>query len=135
MKIESLFRESLIYCSNTETVQNFIADLLTPTEKIVLSKRLAIAYLLEKGFSYETIEDILKVTSSTVGTISLMLKHRGTGIRTIFNKVQRNRQVKNILEELGELAIELMGRGKGGNWKETKAYLYQRKLEKKSPMR
>ncbi len=45
-------------------------DLLTKTEKIMLSKRLAVIVMLDNKESIYAIENILKVSSSTVGRMS-----------------------------------------------------------------
>jgi Trp operon repressor len=45
---------------------NLLDDLLSPTEKIVLAKRLAIALLLAKDYGYEEIKEILHVSMPTI---------------------------------------------------------------------
>src|SRR3989338_8494868 len=97
-KITQLFEECLVACSSKDATKNFIDDILTPTEKVVLSKRLAIAFLLDKGYGYETIKSLLKVSFATIGMVSVNLKLKGSGLRKIFEKVKRNRQVKSTLE-------------------------------------
>jgi uncharacterized protein YerC len=43
-----------------------IGDLLTPTEKIMLAKRIAIILMLNEGYSFKAIERTLKITPATV---------------------------------------------------------------------
>ncbi len=133
-KIDSLLIESLTTFSSKEAVSDFISDLLTPTEKIVLSKRLAIAYLLIKGYSYNIIKSTLKVSSPTIGAISIILKNKGQGLRNAINKISQRRGVKNIFTEIGEIAIDLLGKGKGGDWKTTKFFEHQREKERQHPL-
>jgi len=53
----------------------FLSDFLTDAEHEVFSKRLAIAYWLKKGRSYNNIKRNLKVSSATIAaTIHLMKK-------------------------------------------------------------
>jgi uncharacterized protein YerC len=132
-KIQTLLTHSLSFCTNQKAVSDFIDDLLTPTEQIVLSKRLAIAYLLEKGYSYAVIKDLVKVTNSTIGAVSLMLKKQGNGLRSIFDKVKKDKDITKVFEELGDFAIELIGMGKGADWKNTKSILARRKQSRQTP--
>src|SRR3990167_9033795 len=41
-------------------------EILTPTERIMLAKRIAIIFMLKKNYSFETIWRTLKVSPSTV---------------------------------------------------------------------
>ncbi len=59
--------ENLVRNGKTKLIFNCI---MTSTEKIMLSKRLAIIILLDQGESIYAIENTLKVSSSTVARIS-----------------------------------------------------------------
>lgn len=50
-------------------VASLIDSLFTQTERLMLAKRLAIAVLLEKEFSYKKISGLLKVSSVTIGFV------------------------------------------------------------------
>lgn len=43
--------------------------LMTPTERIMFSKRLAIICMLGEGYTFEDIQEILRVSPSTIGRI------------------------------------------------------------------
>ena len=133
-KIDNLFIESLNSCSSKETLRNYLDDLITPTEKVMLSKRLAIVYLLEKNYPYNLISSTLNVSTSTIGRISLNLKYKGKGVRKVIKTLSRRKELKNFFQSLGDAVIELLGKGKGGDWKSTGKYLYQRNKERKSPI-
>src|SRR3989338_7244626 len=45
---------------------NLVNDLLTYTERIMVSKRIAIILMLNEGYSFRAIESALKVTLQTV---------------------------------------------------------------------
>ena len=49
--------------------QKFAFELLTHTERIMLAKRLAIICMLGEGYSFEDIQETLRVSPSTVGRI------------------------------------------------------------------
>jgi len=56
-------------CSNERELEDLFDSLFTKTERFMLSKRLAIAVLLERGLSYSGISRILKVSSVTIGLV------------------------------------------------------------------
>ena len=55
----------LNFRSKKEAAQ-LMDNLLTPTEKIMLAKRIAIVLMLSEGYSFKGIEKSLKVTPQTV---------------------------------------------------------------------
>ena len=55
-RILDLFWTSLSSLSAKDKVSLFLDDLLSPTEKLMLSKRVAIAFMLMKGYDYPTID-------------------------------------------------------------------------------
>lgn len=57
----------------------FLENFLTQTEYVALSKRLAIAFYLDKGLSYEKIKKMLKVSSATVATVAEEIKKKPEG--------------------------------------------------------
>lgn len=62
---------------NTHDTQAVLSDLLTDTELVSISKRLAIAYWLTKGRSYGNIKNNLKVSSATIALVQQHLKSPG----------------------------------------------------------
>ena len=96
----------------------------------MLAKRIAIAYLLIKGYSYTTIESTLKVSDSTIGYIALILKTKGNGLRKIIKKLESHKQWKNLLDDLGELALQIFGSSSLIHNKSLTTFKYQRRLNK-----
>jgi Trp operon repressor len=79
----------------------FVSDLLTPTEQTMISKRLAIAFLLlRKDFDYREIAKTLKVSTATVARVNMVLNTRGAGYRNILGKVIKDESIKLILGEI-----------------------------------
>ena len=60
-RIFEVFIKTIVDLKKPIDVQNFLNDLLSPVERIMLIKRLAIAILLTKGYTYEKIDETLKV--------------------------------------------------------------------------
>lgn len=133
-RLHDLLLETVVACSSKIETAEFLDDLLSPTEKIMLAKRLAIAYLLSKKLPYRTIAQTLKVSISTIGNIALMLKIQGKGFRKAVDKIMKNEKWKLFYQELGDTVIKLIGKGKGGNWRATNSILHQRKQDRNSPI-
>ena len=71
---ETLF-EAIKHLRSKEEIQLFLTDLLSPTERTMLAKRLAIAALLMRAYEYESIMNMLKVSSATISKVALVLNH------------------------------------------------------------
>ena len=72
-KVSDKIFELLVECVTTKGSTNerkaFFVGLLTPTERIMFSKRFAVIYMLAKGHSFDTIQETLRVSPSTIARI------------------------------------------------------------------
>lgn len=122
-EIKSLFAEVVSLLYRQQDITAFLDDFLTPTERIVLSKRITVALLLKKGCSYETIMKTLKISAPTVADVSLKLKYAGKGYHQVLDKILREQKIKSIFDKVENLALDALtvGRGKGtGFWRDLK---------------
>lgn len=106
-KIFETFWQAFTHLKSRAHAQLFLDDILYPTEKIMVAKRLAIASLLLKNYDYESIKNILKVSQGTVSKVALTLKFN-KGYTTIINKIQRSEVVKEFwqtIERIGHRFI------------------------------
>lgn len=62
---------------SAEEMEKFLEDFLTSGELEILSKRLAIAYWLKKGRSYDNIKQNLKVSSATIAAVQSSMDKAG----------------------------------------------------------
>ena len=76
-QIEKTFAQTITDLKDVEETYTFLQDFLTETEYQVFAKRLAIAYWLRKGRSYNNIKENLKVSSATIATVQSQLKSPG----------------------------------------------------------
>lgn len=60
-----------------EDVRVFLNDFMSDSELELFSKRLAIAYWLKKGRSYNNIKNNLKVSSATIAAIQQIVEKKG----------------------------------------------------------
>lgn len=106
-KIEAEIRQNLWQVIATlkdkKEASLFLEDLLTETEKTMLSKRLAIALLLEKKIEYRTIRDLLKVSLGTIGSVKIWLDKGGGGYQLAIRKLAKEESMKNFFIEIGQL--------------------------------
>lgn len=98
-RIFEIFLKSLVKIHNQEEADQFISDLLTPTEKIMLSKRLAIALLLKKDYDYRAIQETIKVSAATVASVNMMIKYGSKGYINLLNKILKEEKLINLMEE------------------------------------
>jgi len=127
-RILEIFFKSLVGIKTQDEAKQFIGDFLTPTEQVMLAKRLAVAFLLEKGYDFRAISKILRVSLSTVARVNLIRKYGGQGYQKMIKKLLTEEQVKDFLLKVGQaLSGEL---GKGGKGSGVWRYLNQ-EIEKK----
>lgn len=111
-------------------IGEFLEDLLSPVEKIMLAKRLSIAVLLAKGYTYDVIEEILRVTPPTIAAVSIRLKYGGKGYKNIVNKILEE-QVLSVFWEKIEDIISHIPRSKGTNMSRQLNEYKKEKLKKR----
>jgi uncharacterized protein YerC len=117
---------------NKKELEKFLDDFLSPTERTMLAKRLAIALLLSKGYDYRQISQVLKVSICTVGSVSLMLKLEKGGLRRAVGKALRRESIKKLVAELiGDFFYGGILPPKYRNWREwsKEKQRYKKKLE------
>lgn len=132
-KIFDLLILSLVLADNKETASLLIKDLFSPTERIMISKRISIAYMLIQGYDYESISLVLKVSRATIGKVSFWLKEKGEGFRQIIEKIKKKEKMNQILDEIQELYLDILGSSKGQNWSKAKKELWLLRMKKNKP--
>lgn len=132
-KIFDLFILSLVMSENKQDAALLVQDLFTPTEKLMLSKRFSIAYMLHKNYDYRSISEVLKVSLGTVGIISNWFKEKGNGFRNIIGKIEKREKLNNILYEIQDAFEDILSSSKGQNWRASRKRLWQHRKEKAQP--
>lgn len=125
-KIYNILTELLVKIKNKKDAQLILNDLFTKTEKIMVSKRLACFYLLNKNVPIEDIADILKMSISTVYYYKDLIKTKVNLNNYLSNKVSINK----IKQSLKDIFMEFYYNSprKGSDWSTNKRiyYDYQR---------
>ncbi len=90
--------------SNSREMVVFLNSLLTPTEKIMLGKRVAAVILLKEGMKDSQISRMLHLTEMTVSKMRLYYEVHGEGFRIALKKLEEQKRLKAFKDALLELA-------------------------------
>lgn len=132
-RIFEIFLKTLVEIKNRDEADEFISSLLTPTEKIMLAKRLAIAFLLEKNYDYRTIRNVIKVSASTIASVNSIRLYGSEGYKKQISKIIEEEELIGLLEESVNKVLSApssLERGKG-TWTYLKQVSERRKGKNK----
>lgn len=130
-QIFDIFLGTLARLQTKKQVSGFMVDFLTPTETVMLAKRLAIGVLLAKKYDYREISRILRVSTATVGSVSLLYNHR-KNFRNTVDEMIRNEKMKMVWLDLGEKITNVLSKGgtKASGWFYLKEEIRKKKQRK-----
>ncbi len=83
------FCDALCAVNTTSEAVDLLTDLLTPSETIMLAKRIRIAKLLINGKDYDTIEKSLRVSQGTIAKVASWLAESGEGFRLVVKRTSK----------------------------------------------
>lgn len=106
-RIFDVFIKTLVKIKDSKEAQNFASDLFSPTEKVMFSKRIAIAFLLMKGYQYREISNILRVSLATVASVNLSLRFGRDGYKTILNKIAKEEKLEKFFINISEKLLSI----------------------------
>lgn len=132
-RIITLFTDSIVLCDTREKSVSFLDDLLTPTEKVMLSKRFSIAFMLLENYDYGTISQILKVSKATIAKVSNWLQEKGNGFREIYEQLKQKDLTREVMNEIKDIIEEFIASTRGQNWSRSKKALWQSRHDKIKP--
>jgi|SRR3989338_10238101 len=130
--IFSVFLKTITDLKTLSESKNFLEDLLWPTERIMLIKRLAIAVMLSKGYTYDEIDHTLKVSRTTIMNVSYFLKHgQNSGYKEVVARILKDQKREEFFDKIEELLIAVSPK----KLYESPAYERKRKAGKELFMR
>lgn len=97
-KIYTLLFETVGKKSNKKDFFSILNDVLSPTEKIMVGKRVGIMFLLLKNIEYEMISDVLKVSSTTVAKFHSIIK-KSKKIKEVLSSIVTKEKLFEVLME------------------------------------
>ena|SRR3989338_5715558 len=112
-KLEERFVNLVLCLKKTKRGEQILKEILTPTEQIMLSKRVAAVWMLERGYSFYRIQKTLKVSTSTLLRFWKQ-KQSGAFIHTLesFKKEQEAKKFWGTLETFLRVGMPPRGRGR-----------------------
>lgn len=102
-RIFDLFISTLADQKDKKKLSKFVDDFFSPTEKIMLAKRLALAVLLAKGHDYESIRRTLRVSPPTIAKLSLKIQYGGEGLKPVIGDILSKQASQIIWKEIEDL--------------------------------
>ena len=121
-RIFGILIKTLTTIKDKHDANDFADDFFSPTEKIMLAKRLSIAFLLLRKYEYRDIVRILKVSSTTIASVNVAMR-KGKGIhRKILEKIMNEESMEEFFRKTSELLLSIpasAGKG-GGAWRYLK---------------
>lgn len=114
-RIFEIFFKTIADVRLPSDVRNFFDDFLTPTERIMLAKRLSIAVLLAKNYDYRAISKILRVSPATIAAVNVFYKYAGHGYKRVVEKILREEKQEEFWNKIDDLLSETIP-PKGRNW-------------------
>lgn len=127
-RIFELFIKTLLNVRNKADASQLIIDFFTPTEQIVLTKRLSVVFLLEKGYSYKMIGDILKVSTGTISQANRARKKGSTEYKKLIAKLVKDEKNNVLISQslIGIVTLPAQGGEGSGTWREIKKELQKK---------
>ncbi len=77
-----------------------IKDIISPSEQIMIAKRIAIVYLLMKGVNSRDIVEYLKVSKSTISKFSLLFYKKDTALISTIKQLLKKENISNFFDDL-----------------------------------
>ncbi len=126
-EISNALVRTLVRIDNDTLLQKFIDDLLTPGEKLMLSKRLMAAILLQKGYSCGSVCRMLKMSKTTAYLYQRDLLRSGDGYKKIFELFFKESKGKQWLEALSRVldVLTLPVKGSPSSVRRWRSSLYK----------
>lgn len=102
-QISKTFAQTLTDFKDLDEVYTFLKDFFTEKELEAFSKRLAVAYWLKKGRSYENIRENLKVSSATIAEVSSTMEKEG--FKLAIKKIEAEEWANQWAEKIGKAGL------------------------------
>jgi Trp operon repressor len=98
-KLFSLFFEVVGKNKSKSDFLKIISDVLSPPERIMIAKRIAIMYLLMKQVDHRIICHVLKVSTATVAKFAVVME-KSVGVIPLFDKMLRNEKIVEFFQDV-----------------------------------
>lgn len=127
-KIFSLFPQFLGRLSRKGQESMVIDVLFSRVEQTMIAKRIAISFMLIKGYTYDQISSKLKVSYGTIGKIAEMTKKADVQFTDELQKISKEDAFFDFLNAIG-YKLTVMLPPKSGNWSTWRRDIEKNKTE------
>lgn len=127
-----VFLDSIGMVKTRGQVEKLIDDLLSPTERTMLAKRLSIALLLFKSYDQRAIAKILKVSLGTVNKVSLALQKGTGGYSMVLSAIAKQEKFHAFLEKIDDTLADLFPPA-NRNWSHWRRERWETKMRNRKP--
>ncbi len=103
IKIEEMFAQVIADIKTKEQALIFIKDFLTETERVALSKRLALTLYLDRKKSYEEIKKEIGISSATIASVQNCLEKKEEGFIMALNLMKANQWAEKWTDKVSNL--------------------------------
>lgn len=123
--------ETIAGLTTKKSVSAFFEEFLTPTERIMFAKRLAVGLLIAKNYDYKEIRELLKVSTATIASYSAFYKY-SKGYKEVISKILRDEKIEEFLLSLAEkiASVGAAGGSKSGSWVYLRNQIKSKKVKK-----
>lgn len=128
-RMYEIFLDTLASVSTRTQVLKLIQDWLSPTERVMLAKRLSIALLLLKKYDQRSISKLIHVGLETVSKVSGNMKHGEGGYEMVLKSFLKQKKADAFWEKVDELLADLMPPHR--NWSHWRKDRWDEKVRKK----
>ncbi len=90
----SMFYGMVENLNSREEIKNFFKDLLTPSEVVMIARRLEVASLLLEGYSHIEIKTKMKIGFTTIANVERWLRGGFGGYEKTIKKYRKDREKK-----------------------------------------
>ncbi|MDO8461171.1 MAG: Trp family transcriptional regulator [bacterium] len=134
-RIFEIFLKVLVKIKDPIEAEEVTQSLLTPTERIMLAKRLSIAFLLAKGYKFREIQKVIKVSLATVASVNFVRQYGSVGYKKIIEKIMQEEKVRDFLEKavIKILSAPASSTKGGGTWRYLKQEVEKEKEKNRKP--
>ena len=131
-KIFTLFPQFLGRLSSKGHAQIITDTLFSSTEKTMIAKRIATAFMLVKGYTYSQINSTIHVSYGTIGKIAELTKNADSHFVQELHYMANEQAFGEFLNAIGH-KISLLLPPKGGNWSIWRRNIEQDRLKSEQP--
>lgn len=106
-RLNEIFHDYFISLKSRLDVEEYLQSLLSPTEHKMLAKRLAIAVLISRGYNTEEVDQLLKVSKSTVNSVQRQMMSGASGYKKAVKHIQESSSREKLWLSIEQLLLSV----------------------------